>query len=170
MKKDFILKTKSVTVEQYLDRLETILNNYASTTIGDVKEDGSFEFYAIPNQNNGFFNTDDTNKGILIRYNPNEAKEGLALVKALKEVDYSEPPKAYLCWDNDNTVLGIATSEKNAQKMCSKTGQSYMPVELNQAETDYVETTALCTYNIWGKFYPYEVAKAIPGVSFKGFM
>ena len=35
----------------------------------------------------------------------------------------------YLCWQNDNTVLGVATSEEEAQKMCSEYADAYMPIQ-----------------------------------------
>lgn len=63
---------------------------------------------------------------------------------------------AYLCWDKDNTVLGVATDEENAKNMCKQTNQAYMPISLNVACTDNVETTKLCTYNVEGKFLTYE--------------
>lgn len=61
----------------------------------------------------------------------------------------------YLCWQNDNTVLGVATTEEIAQSMCSEYGDSYMYIEENKAHRDYEETTELVKYNIDNKFLSY---------------
>ena len=53
----------------------------------------------------------------------------------------------YLCWQNDNTVLGVATSEEEAQKMCSEYADAYMPIQENEAQRERVDSTSLCTYN-----------------------
>ena len=63
---------------------------------------------------------------------------------------------AYLCWDKDNTVLGVATDEENAKNMCKQTNQAYMPILLNVACTDNAKADKLCTYNVEGKFLTYE--------------
>ena len=62
----------------------------------------------------------------------------------------------YLCWQNDNTVLGVATTEEIAQSMCSEYGDSYMYIEENKAHRDYEETTELVKYNIDNKFLTYQ--------------
>ena len=62
----------------------------------------------------------------------------------------------YLCWQNDNTILGVATTEEIAQSMCSEYGDSYMYIEENKAHRDYEETTELVKYNIDNKFLTYE--------------
>ena len=62
----------------------------------------------------------------------------------------------YLCWQNDNTVLGVATTEEIAQSMCSEYGDSYMYIEENKAHRDYVETTELVKYNIDNEFLSYQ--------------
>ena len=62
----------------------------------------------------------------------------------------------YLCWQNDNTVLGVATTEEIAQSMCSEYGDSYMYIEENKGHRDYEETTELVKYNIDNKFLTYQ--------------
>ena len=62
----------------------------------------------------------------------------------------------YLCWQNDNTVLGVATTEEIAQSMCSECGDSYMYIEENIACREHVETTELVKYNIHNKFLTYQ--------------
>ena len=62
----------------------------------------------------------------------------------------------YLCWQNDNTVLGVATTEETAQSMCSEYGDSYMYIEENIACREHVETTELVKYNIHNKFLSYQ--------------
>ena len=62
----------------------------------------------------------------------------------------------YLCWQNDNTVLGVATTEETAQSMCSEYGDSYMYIEENIACREHVETTELVKYNIHNKFLTYQ--------------
>ena len=62
----------------------------------------------------------------------------------------------YLCWQNDNTILGVATTEETAQYMCSEYGDSYMYIEENNAHRDYEETTELVKYNIDSKFLTYQ--------------
>ena len=62
----------------------------------------------------------------------------------------------YLCWQNDNTVLGVATTEEIAQNLCSEYGDSYMYIEENKAHRDYEETTELVKYNIDNKFLSYQ--------------
>lgn len=62
----------------------------------------------------------------------------------------------YLCWQNDNTILGVATTEEIAQSMCSEYGDSYMYIEEDKAHRDYEETTELVKYNIDNKFLSYQ--------------
>ena len=62
----------------------------------------------------------------------------------------------YLCWQNDNTVLGVATTEEIAQNLCSEYGDSYMYIEENIACREHVETTELVKYNIYNKFLTYQ--------------
>ena len=62
----------------------------------------------------------------------------------------------YLCWQNDNTVLGVATTEEIAQNLCSEYGDSYMYIEENIACREHVETTELVKYNIDNKFLSYQ--------------
>lgn len=62
----------------------------------------------------------------------------------------------YLCWQNDNTILGVATTEETAQSMCSEYGDSYMFIEENKAHREYEETTELVKYNIDNKFLTYQ--------------
>ena len=62
----------------------------------------------------------------------------------------------YLCWQNDNTVLGVATTEEIAQSMCSEYGDSYMYIEENIACREHVETTELVKYNIDNEFLSYQ--------------
>ena len=62
----------------------------------------------------------------------------------------------YLCWQNDNTILGVATTEETAQSMCSEYGDSYMYIEEDKAHRDYEETTELVKYNIDNKFLSYQ--------------
>ena len=62
----------------------------------------------------------------------------------------------YLCWQNDNTVLGVATTEEIAQNLCSEYGDSYMYIEEDKAHRDYEETTELVKYNIDNKFLSYQ--------------
>lgn len=64
----------------------------------------------------------------------------------------------YLCWQNDNTILGIADTEDNARKMCTEFSDSYMPVELNVACRKNTESTPMCTYNVGSEFLTYEEA------------
>lgn len=52
----------------------------------------------------------------------------------------------YLCWQNDNTVLGVATTEEDAQNMCTEYGDSYMYLEENVAQRRNVDSTPLCYY------------------------
>lgn len=62
----------------------------------------------------------------------------------------------YLCWQNDNSVLGVATSEEKAKKVCSSIGDSYMPIQENCAQREYVETTPMCIYHTRDGFLTYE--------------
>ena len=62
----------------------------------------------------------------------------------------------YLCWQNDGSILGVATSEENAQEMCSELGDSYMSVQENYAQRKSVETTPMCIYNTKYGFLNYE--------------
>jgi len=72
----------------------------------------------------------------------------------------------YLCWQNDNTVLGIATSEKKAKELCSEFGDSYMKVESNKSNRNCIETTKLCIYHVHKGFKTFdECIKA--GYTFK---
>ena len=62
----------------------------------------------------------------------------------------------YLCWQNDGSVLGVATSEENAQEMCSELGDSYMPVQENYAQREFIETTPICIHNTKHGFLNYK--------------
>lgn len=64
--------------------------------------------------------------------------------------------KAYLCWQNDNTILGVATSEESAKNMCSEEGDSYMVIETDVAERRNIETTELVIYNTRYGFLSYD--------------
>lgn len=68
--------------------------------------------------------------------------------------------KVYLVWQNDKTILGVANTEKNAQNMCQEFGDSYMPIELNVATRENIETTHLCTYKTEQGFLTYQQAIA----------
>lgn len=64
--------------------------------------------------------------------------------------------KVFICWQNDNTVLGIATSEASARYMCSEFGDSYFPVNTDEPHRGYEETTEKCIYRVKEGFLPYQ--------------
>lgn len=66
----------------------------------------------------------------------------------------------FLCWQNDNSVLGVATSEDSAKKMCSEFGDSYMSIESDVAEREGIETAPLVIYQTGNNvFLSYTEAK-----------
>ena len=62
----------------------------------------------------------------------------------------------YLCWQNDNTILGVVTTEEIARNMCSEYGDSYMYIEENVACRENVDTTKLVKYNIDNNLLSYK--------------
>ena len=66
----------------------------------------------------------------------------------------------YLCWRNGK-VLGLATSKKNARKMCSNTGDCYMGIIPNTVIEEDIEVTPLCTHNTQFGFLTYDEAYEI---------
>jgi hypothetical protein len=64
----------------------------------------------------------------------------------------------YLCWQNDCTILGVATSEEKAQEICSELGDSYMPIKENFAQREDIDSTPLCKYMLNEGFLSYTEA------------
>lgn len=64
--------------------------------------------------------------------------------------------QVYLCWQYDNTILGIASSEKKAQEMCSELGESYMKIELNRSERQDLDATVFCKHHVKEGFLTYQ--------------
>ena len=75
--------------------------------------------------------------------------------------------KVYLCWQCDNSILGIASSKKEAMRMCTNIGDSFMPVELNVPERNSIDSTPLCIFCTQFGFLSYEECLK-KGYTFKG--
>ena len=165
-------------LKKYFNELKAILKLYENTQVGKLNSLGVCEFKVIPEiKGDCHWLSQNEIPAITINYDPKPAKRALEILKVLKQGFIKErinmrknqelENKLYLCWDIGASLLGVATTEEEAQKMCYKTGQSYMPIEPNTSEKGDVDVTELCIYNISRKFYPYEVAISIPRVTFK---
>lgn len=62
----------------------------------------------------------------------------------------------YICWQNDNTILGVASSEEKAQEMCSELGEAYMSIRLDEVERENIDTTELCIHHVKEGFKTYD--------------
>lgn len=73
----------------------------------------------------------------------------------LKISGMSNYSKVFICWQNDGSILGIATTEENARKMCTESEDAYLAIEPNVAKRESINTTKLCMYNVDGSFLNY---------------
>lgn len=66
----------------------------------------------------------------------------------------------YLLWQStkdDAKLMGVATSERQAKRLCASTGDAYMQVQSDVCIREDVDTTPLCKYKLpGGTFGSYE--------------
>lgn len=95
------------------------------------------------------------NEGYVKKIDKSEITDDYTVISEeeyLKISGMSNYNKVFICWQNDGSILGIATTEENARKMCTEFGDAYFAVEPNVAKREYVDTTKLCIYNVKGSF------------------
>jgi len=73
--------------------------------------------------------------------------------KALEKL-FNEGFTMYICFQAENNcILGVASSEERAKKICSQSGDSYFPIIINK---DYgrevISSNDIAVYNIDGVF------------------
>lgn len=67
----------------------------------------------------------------------------------------------YLVWQNDNTVLGIASTEEKAQQMCTQYCDSYMFIQEDTAQRQSEEVTEDCIYKTPHGFLSFKECKEL---------
>lgn len=114
--------------EEMYDRLQEAIKPYMWDTCGYSQESNSFDIV-------------------------------LAVQEIIENIERHAPTKeVYVCWDNDGSVLGIATTVDKAQEICKNPGQAYMKIATNVAEYLNVDSTELCIHNVNGMFLTYNEA------------
>lgn len=61
----------------------------------------------------------------------------------------------YVCYQReDKSIMAITSSEETAQKICSETGDCYVPMSLNKNYgREPLDSTDKAIYNIKGQFF-----------------
>ena len=66
--------------------------------------------------------------------------------------------KVYLCWSGAGKVKGVASSKKQAEKICGEIGDCYTPVQLNTSPAEDLEVTRISVHNTKAGFLTYSEA------------